>query len=130
MDPNTQSVMSGSREPSWNTTDTKDREIIWTNVTARIVYLIVDESNTFKPYIDRYFIFADAEEAILKLRIILGAAPDDELKAKFDQTPIRELTPDVLEPGIRYDFEHKHNKAFIVAVMLNGYNVGSFKVQR
>jgi len=116
---------TGVVEPSWDTTDTEDREIIWTNVgkITRLVYLVVDEGNTYKPYIDRYFIFGDAGEAIAKLHTLLIKADDDEpvkLKTLYGNLDIKDLTPDVLKPGIRYVFRRDGLEAIILAVPRTG----------
>jgi hypothetical protein len=124
---------SGDKEPSWTTTDTEDREIVWTHIPTRQMYLVVDEGNTYKPYIDRYFLFADPIEAIEKVHALL-TLPDDteplELKAMYGNLAINDLTPDILKPGVRYLFKRDMLEVIILAVPLTGYNVGDFKVKQ
>jgi len=122
---------SGSEEPNWNpnsdpsvnSTDTEDREIIWTNAgpLTRTVYLVVDEGNVYKPYLDRLFIFTDAAEAIEKVRTLLPE--QDKLLVSIDRKNYQiqtELTPDMLTPGFRFLFKHENLAVYIVAVNVTG----------
>jgi len=116
--------ISGSKNP-WDTTDTEDREIVWTNVgkATRIVYLVVDEGAVYKEYLDRFFIFTDPLEAIEKIRTLCrpkGELELPELKTQYGGIALTDFTPDFLKPGIRHVFKYENTQVYIIAVSVTG----------
>ncbi len=108
-------------------TKTRDVSVQWVRVPSRMLYLVVDEGNTYKPYLDRYFIFADPEDAIEKVKILCQADPLIGSLHGEKITPSA-LTPEMLKPGTRFVFQKDYVEVYIIAVPLSAYNVGSFNV--
>ena len=121
---------SGEVEPNWNpnsdrrvnTTDTEDREIIWTNAgpMTHYVYLVVDEGNLYKPYLDRFFVFTNPADAIAKVKILLPEQDKLLTTVPMSKDPV-ELTPEMLVPGHRFMFRSEHIEVYVIAIQLIGW---------
>lgn len=93
---------------------TRDESTTWTVTSEPIMFLVGDDSRTYKSYLERYKIYEDAQDAIKALSKIFSSQSD--LHELNGGPSLAELLPEDLKLGSRFVYTHEYLKVFLIAI--------------